>query len=172
MNLKGMKNLFPLFLFLTVTFHSAIAQNHKIDSLKHNLNLTSKGQRFDILYWLGYEYMDINNALAYTYLQEAETFLSYVTDSLKIVKLYRIEGQLLNRLTRHREAGVVLTKVLSISQRNQFASEVKIILNSLAISYTEMAQFENALIYHFESLKLRELGGNAAEISISLNNIG
>ena len=117
-----------------------------------------------------YAAIDENRALSIAF-QANEVALNY-SDSGRIVKSYRIIGQLLNRLARPKEAEDVLVKAAPIANRINDRSEFKVILNNLAGAYTIQAKYDKALEVNFQTLILREQDGDEAEISITLNNIG
>ncbi len=160
--------------FVCLLGYSASAQDsERIDSLKQ-LASQSKGiERFDVLYEVVFEYIekkDFESALHYIEIAQSEALKS--TDSLKIVKSYRVKAQILWRLNRIADAIDELKVALPISQRNRYTSENKIILNWIAVSYTFQANYDLALKYHFESLVLREKDGDHQEARETLNNIG
>jgi len=148
------------------------AQTQKIDSLSSLLSGSKGEQRFEILYNLGYEFIDIDNQEALNYADDAYQFAASFGDSLKMVKATRIKGSALRRMERISEAIDVSRTALVIARRNNYKEEVKILLNAIAIAYSLKAEYDKALEYHFQSLIVREREGNKAEISITRNNIG
>lgn len=65
-----------------------------------------------------------------------------------------------------------LTDVLSIAERNEFRQEIKFILNTLSLSYSDTPFTEVALEYSVRSLRLRQEDGDLKEIGTALNNVG
>jgi signal transduction histidine kinase/Tfp pilus assembly protein PilF len=141
-----------------------------LDSLLDLLNNSSAN--FDLLFAVSYEYVGSDNQKALEYVNEAYRVARNNRDSLQIVKACRIKSSALRRLDRLDEAILVAQEGLAIARRNNYETEVKLFLNSLAIAYTFKAEFDKALDLHFQSLLLREKEGNKSEISITLNNIG
>src|SRR5690606_20449965 len=78
------------------------------------------------------------------------------------------------RMGRFTEASEIALNVLPIAKRNNIVSEYESLLNSLAISYTFQAKYDQALKIHFQALTLREAKTDKDYVGISnsLNNIG
>ena len=144
----------------------------KIDSLKSLLGASSGTTKYDILFALAYEYSDVNDSLSLIYTDELYSLAHQMGDSSRIVKAGRIKAGQLRRLERLDEAIDVALNVLQIARRHNNLIEIKLLLNSLALSHTLMAEYDKALKYNFESLIAREAEGSKQEISIALNNIG
>ncbi|MEO7989518.1 MAG: tetratricopeptide repeat-containing sensor histidine kinase [Chryseolinea sp.] len=163
-----------LSIILSLAFHMVgQAQDKKeIDSLSTLLKEKLGIDRFEPLFNLSKNLMDVNNENALRYVDEAYELAEQNGDSLKIVMAGRLTSQIYRRLGRLSEAIVLLNEIKPIAKRNQFNDEYKSILNQFAIVYTFQANYDKALDYHFESLVLREKGGKLDEISMALNNIG
>lgn len=162
-----------LALLLVLSFSTATySQSEKIDSLESIVLSRSGLDKFDSQIELlrAYAAFDENKALA-TAIDANQVALKY-SDSSRIVKSYRIIGQLLNRLARPKEAEDVLLKAAPLARRINERNEYKVILSNLAGAYTIQAKYDKALEVNFETLILREQDLDEAEISITLNNIG
>jgi signal transduction histidine kinase len=151
--------------------------DQKIDSLKSELSQRKGLERFELLYDLVFEYLGKRDYLqSLTYTDQAREIAYQFGDSLRIVKTGRIKGQILHRLNREGDAIIEFQKILPVSKRNNFIneyrSEYKSIINSLAVAYSYQANYDKALQLHFECLELREKDGNPDDIGASLNNIG
>ena len=144
----------------------------RIDSLKSILGSSSGLTRYDILFELAYEYSDVNDSISLIYADELYSLALKKGDTSWIVKAGRIKSGELRRLERLEEAIRIAKDVLQIARRNNSTTEIKLLLNSLALSHTLMAEYDKALKYNFESLIIRESEGNKSDISIALNNIG
>jgi signal transduction histidine kinase len=164
-----LSSLLAICLLLTLNAH---AQNVKIDSLKNILGQKSKEEKFDVLYELGYQTIPINIQEALEYGSQAYDLAIELGDSLRIVKSVLIRGSALRRLERLDEAINVSIEGLGIAKRNNFAKEVKILLNSIAIAYSLKAEYDKALEFHYQSLVIREAEGDKFELSVTVNNIG
>lgn len=151
----------------------AIAQDqHKIDSLERLVEVQSEVNQIEPLIQLAIIHADRDNSLSITYIDRAFRLASETSDSAKIVRAGRLKGQLLRRADKVDESIDIFVKLLPTARRNNYISDYKIMLNSLALAYTLKADYDKALDYNFQSLVIREGEGNKAEISISLNNIG
>ena len=157
---------------LVLTLSSFAVHAQKIDSLKSLLGASSGITKYDILFALAYEYSDVNDSLSLIYTDELYSLAHQMGDSSRIVKAGRIKAGQLRRLERLDEAIDVALNVLQIARRHNNLIEIKLLLNSLALSHTLMAEYDKALKYNFESLIAREAEGSKQEISIALNNIG
>jgi signal transduction histidine kinase len=144
----------------------------KIDSLKLLLTTSSGLARYEVLFTLAYEYSDVNDSLSLVYAEDLFTLANEMGDSSLITKAGRIKAGELRRLERLNEAIQIAHDVLEIARRHNNLTEIKLLLNSLALSHTLMAQYDSALKYNFESLIIREKEGGKPDISIALNNIG
>lgn len=165
--------LFLLVLFLTLPLTDLDAQNStKVDSLRDLLANSTGRDRYELLHKLIPELFDVDNKTALIYAEEAFSIARQIGDSLQIVKSGRITGQIQRRLDDLSGSIDLLTSILPIARRNHFIEEEKKILNALAVTHTFRADYDEALRYHFESLKIREREGKQDEISIALNNIG
>jgi signal transduction histidine kinase len=144
----------------------------KVDSLENALSSASGVKKIDVLYQITYELIDVDNNKALEFANEGYTLAMASGDSLRIVQISRLLGSTLRRLERLDDAIDVSVKALRISRRNKFHSEVKILLNAIAIAYSLKADYDKALEFHYQSLIIREEEGDKLEISIALNNIG
>ncbi|MBI3482859.1 MAG: tetratricopeptide repeat protein [Bacteroidetes bacterium] len=93
-------------------------------------------------------------------------------DSSRIIRGGRIKSAELRRLEHIDDAIVMALYILRIARRHKDTTEIKSLLNSLGTSHILRGEYDQALRYQFESLVIREKGGNKKEISIILNNIG
>ena len=147
-------------------------QAQKIDSLKSLLTTSSGLVKYEVLFALAYEYSDVNDSLSLIYAEDLLLLANEMGDSSLITKAGRIKAGELRRVERIDEAILMAQEVLRIARRHNYQSEIKLLLNSLALSHTLMAQYDSALKYNFESLIIRETEGSKPDISIALNNIG
>ncbi len=164
-----------IYLFLLTGSGKVLSQTNpqpRVDSLKSVLAKSSEAQKFEILYVLAYELFDVDNQEALVYATEAFEKSYETGDSLKIVKGGRLKAQILRRVSLLDESISTLRRILPIAERNNITTELKYILNGLAICYTFKANYDSALDYNLRSLIIREREGNKAEISVTLNNIG
>ena len=157
---------------LAFIINSGFAQtNPKIDSL---LRIVDEGgiNQFEVLYALGYEYIDVDNNAALEFATKAYNIGNANADSIQIVRSTRIMGSAFRRLGKIQEAISISSQGLQIAQRNGFKEEEKILLNSIALAHTLQGEYDKALDFNFKSLVIREREGNKPQISIALNNIG
>jgi signal transduction histidine kinase len=160
-------------MLVALSLTNLCAQNSaKVDSLQRLLSSKIGTDRCSILYSLAYELFDVDNIAALAYAEESFKFAYQLGDSLQIVKSGRITGQIQRRVDDLNGSIDLLTSILPIAKRNHFIEEEKKILNALAVTHTFRAEYDQALKYHFESLKIRESEGRKDEISIAFNNIG
>ena len=148
------------------------ANCQKIDSLKTLLPKKTGIERAEILYNLAYEYVDFDYKLAQQFSMQAFSAAAVFGDSLLMVKAGRMYALALARDGKNESSTKWALKVLPIARRNSFERELKQILNRLGIDYTHFGRYDSALIYHFESLSLREKNGDAFEIGMTLGNVG
>ncbi|MEX1240729.1 MAG: tetratricopeptide repeat protein, partial [Cyclobacteriaceae bacterium] len=150
------------------------AQSDKVaDSLSALIQRATETEKFELVFQLGlnhYRKNDLNGALQQ--FQTAQSIAVEQGDSLQIVKSIRIKFQMLFRLDRAEEGLSELLYAFQIAKRNRFKDELELVINLLAITHTNQANYDKALEYHFQNLVLRENDGDHSEIRTSLNNIG
>lgn len=99
------------------------------------------------------------------YALQAGDSLNYTRAEYAIAYLYKNQGYA-------EEASEHYMNALKTARNNGYEDREKASLNGLALSYYSLAQYENSLKYHFESLALREKEGDKYDIVIAVNNIG
>lgn len=148
-------------------------QTTAIDSLKGLLNEREGIERFDLLYDIAFEYIELNDfEKSLMYVEEAQAVSAEYGDSLKMVKAGRVRSQILRRLDRTGETIAQFNKILPIAKRNGYTREYKFILNGLGLAYTLQSDYDKALECHFQVLIIREKEGDTKQIYETLNNIG
>jgi signal transduction histidine kinase/tetratricopeptide (TPR) repeat protein len=151
---------------------NALAQQKKIDSLQLVIRNSIGLEKYFSLTALARQYAGISdNATAYKVAVEARSLALQFGDTGKIVNSGRMVGQLLNRLSKAKEAETILLETLPIAKRHDRA-EYKNVLNNLALAYTVQAKYDQALDLNFRTLILREEDKEEQEMNVSLNNIG
>lgn len=162
--------LLCLFIF---TSHSLCAQPDKLDSILLVIDKTSDIDKYDALIDLILVYSEDNkNSESLQIINYANGIALKLGDTAKIVKAARITGQLLVRLSRIKEAEVILLKTLAIAERNDLVNEHVRILNSLANAYTYQAKYDKALLLNLTCITMLENEGDLRRLSISLSNVG
>ncbi len=152
---------------------SAQAQDlDRIDSLKSALRTAPRNARFELHFALFREYLSVDRDQAFAQVSTALDLALKSGDSLNIVKASNGKGFIFRDEGNLRGAIKTFEYGLAIAKRNQFANQVKYLLNNLALAHTLSASYDQALNYHFESLKIREGEGNPSEITVAFNNIG
>jgi len=151
-------------------------ENSKIDSIE-KIMPTLKGQiKFDALRDLFSLYNQFDYNRSFEVSTEALKTAKETGDSLLIIRSYRMNGYALMNLAKNPQAIEVFQKALDLAASDKSNSKVKdqikFILNSIALAYTDMGNYPKALDFHFKSLVIREAEGNKLDISIALNNIG
>jgi tetratricopeptide (TPR) repeat protein len=148
------------------------SQSEKIDSLLNIVQKKSGIDKFDPLIDIVRLYGKIDNKEALKYAQEAQRIAYENGDSLKIVMVSRMVGQLFNRLSLNSKAEEELLRALQISLRNNLQDEQSAILRNLAIAYTYQAKYDKALKINFQALIICENKKDYEEKAILLSNIG
>jgi tetratricopeptide (TPR) repeat protein len=113
---------------------------------------------------------DIDEALACA--KKAKSIALNQQDTARIVHSSRLIGQLYNRQGHVTIAIEELAPLVSIAEKNNFKDELKKILNSLAISFNNLGEYDRALDYHLKSLSYKVKDNDEKGIAVSLNNIG
>jgi signal transduction histidine kinase len=171
------QNFFKLLTLITLSFSFLVQEaegqeQSKIDSLKQVLTSVEGKSKYEVLFGLFVQHLDKDNQEALKYARESLVQATLIGDSLSIVKANRAEGYALGKIGQNDEGIRVFIRALKIAERNNYADQVKFLLNNIALAYTYQANYDKALDFHFKSLVIREAGGNKSEISITKNNIG
>lgn len=149
------------------------SQDHtKIDSLKKLVSETKDSIQFEIYFDLLRRTLQVDKDEAFGYGEKALQNAIQRGDSLGMAKSYLALGTIKRSTSELRSAIKYLTNGLGITNRNNFIPQQTYILNTLALAYTDMANYDKALEYHFQSLAIREKAGNLEDIGVALNNIG
>ncbi len=151
-------------------------ERNRIDSLER-IAPTLKGQiKFEVLKDLFSLYNQFDYNKSFSVSLEALNTAKETGDSLLIIRSYRMNGYALMNLVKNKQAIEVFQKALDIAESDKgnekIKEQIKYILNSIALAYTDIGNYPKALDFHFRSLVLREEENNKLDVSISLNNIG
>jgi tetratricopeptide (TPR) repeat protein len=169
-------HIFSLILLGSMTGTALGQDSNKIDSLKKRLQGLGGIERFETLKQLFYLYSSYDYSKMYEVSEDALNTALKGTDSLLIIKAYRMNGNALTQLTDNVRAISMFKRGLEIVERNssdpKTKDQEKYILNSIALSYLELGNYSKALDYNYLSLAIREKEENEQEVSISLNNLG
>lgn len=152
-------------------------ESRTIDSLKKVLPKTQGRDRFETLYALFRNHLNVDNNMALEYAKEAYGEGKKTGDTLIIIKGLHARAHCLRMVNDYGGAIDDYLNVLAIARRNQdrgpkYKDQLKFILNSLVQAYNALGVYDLALQYSFESLKIREEEGDPGEISTASNNIG
>ena len=136
----------PGVIFLLVLSISTYAQNQpKIDSLKRLLENQIGTERWNALFELGYEYIDVNNQIGLMYGEQAFKIAKENGDSLKIVNAGILKASALRRMGKLDSAILTYSEIIYIAKRNNFIKELNFILNGAVLSYNLTSQYDKAL---------------------------
>lgn len=158
---------------LLFCFNGGYSQvSKRIDSLRRELHFAKDSIKFKVLYELFKANINIDRDSALHYADQSLSQAIEVGDSLMIVRAYLARGNMSREKSYFRQSLNDLKSGLEIAKRNGFRDQTMYHLNNIAITYTRMANYELALDYHLQSLRLREEEGNPVAISVALGNIG
>jgi len=144
---------------------------HYFDSLEKALEDANHKDRFGMQLQLFGNYLYSDSGKAVFYLNKCLGQAAVSGDSLWIVQSSNGKGWMLRNRGDLKESIRTFEYALEIAKRNNFKTQVKYLLNQLALSYTESASYDKALHYNLESLRVREIEGDSTDISIALSNI-
>ncbi|MEX1240725.1 MAG: tetratricopeptide repeat protein [Cyclobacteriaceae bacterium] len=165
------KTLVTICLVFTFLFSSGQKSDVQIDSLRGLLRHKSGPDRVDIFFELSFNQVEINNDTALRYGLEGYRLAIKLNDSLRIVRTGMVTASALRRLQRIDSSIVVYHAILPLAEKKGYTEELALLLNSLGIAYTYKAQYDRALNYYFESLRLRESVANKRSKIPVLENI-
>ncbi|NJN41115.1 MAG: sensor histidine kinase [Flammeovirgaceae bacterium] len=150
---------------------------NEIDSLKNLAKNSRDSVQFEVYFELLRRTVQSDKNQAFGFAEMALENSRYRGDSLGMVRSYSAMG-IIKRSTAELKLAIgYLKSGLEITSRNKYISskyvnQQKYILNALAGTYTDMANYDKALEYHFESLAIRELERNLEDLGVAYNNIG
>lgn len=150
------------------------AEADTIDSLKNLLPGSQGAYRVEILKALGYAYIiiDNNNIQAKKYGYEAYKIANSISDSSLIVKTGVLLASSLRRTEAIDSAIQVYKSIELIARKKNLTDDLKVLLNSLGLSYALTAQYDKAIPVLFETLELRKKSNRKDEVEIAHTNIG
>jgi tetratricopeptide (TPR) repeat protein len=177
---KIMKYLALCFLFLIQVESNAQQGKNKqnrIDSLKRQLLSTAGKDRLAIISELNLAFRDSLYEVALEYASEYYKLAFTLGDSIGTVNAGRMRAYFLVSLGKNEEAVQVLTMILGTARRNQqkypeLNNQLKFTLNNMGLAYLYLGNYDKALDFHYQSLKMREEEGDKTAIRNSYNNIG
>ncbi|CAN5342131.1 hypothetical protein BH09BAC3_BH09BAC3_07840 [soil metagenome] len=162
-----------ILLLMSAVLSVAVGQNEeKIDSLKRALKRVDGKGVYEIEFDLFVEYRDHDYDEALDHITKAINLARDLGDSLAIVQSANAQGFLLGTYGHPSDAIKIFEYGLKIARLKHYDKMTIFILNNLALSYTLKADYDRALEYNFESLKIREAEGDKEMISVAYNNIG
>jgi len=166
-------NSLILFFIFANIFNSAAQQNMLADSvLKLYQKSTSDTNRIALLNKLAVIYNNKSIDSAYKYSSLAVELVTKSTVSQQSAKALNTFGVLSLRLEKFNQAKQSLAYSLSMYVELKDTVGTSLVLNNLGNYYRGQGHFDVALNLLLESLKLKQLKGNLAEIASSHNNIG
>jgi tetratricopeptide (TPR) repeat protein len=176
----AMVSRWKMILFILVLPFSdkpALSQNndtfvHKVDSLKSALVISRGVDKYKILDQLAFEYVASFDTMALQYATEAFKMSWEFGDSARIVKSGRYKAMAFSDLSEFDSAIVLSQILLPIARRNNYLTEMKYVLNLLALAHTFKAEYDKALAYNFESLELRKKHEDKFSVAVALGNTG
>lgn len=137
--------------------------------LEANDNPSNKALVYMNLF-IAYRLNDLDSAILFA--QEAENNARAAGDSLVVVRAKYAMGWGAEQKGLYDQAMYQYKTALSIARSQGFKDREKVLLNNLGIVSYLIGNYDDALEFHFQSLRLREQIGNELEIATSNNNIG
>ncbi|MCB0491019.1 MAG: tetratricopeptide repeat protein [Cyclobacteriaceae bacterium] len=162
-------------LFITIIilpFGYLLSQNDKINLLKHHNGSVEDSLAYEVLFNQFKKHLNSNFDSAYYFANELCMTSLRIGDSLKIVRAYHARGDMQMERGEINSGIEDMELALAVANRNKYDDRAKYILNNLAIAFTYKGNFDQALKYNFESLKIRERDKSLGEIGVANNNIG
>jgi tetratricopeptide (TPR) repeat protein len=163
--------LIAISVFLVAPHILCYSNNRAIDSLRTCLKTAEGARRFDVLFELMFEYIDINDSIALTVANEAMEYTATV-DSIKLVKIGRLRGQILAALGRYKEALTCLYRTLPLARQIKAVREEGLICHTVGVCYTMRGDYQNGLLSNRKAINSFTLAGDSARILSTLHNIG
>lgn len=159
-----------ILLLIVLVFVAVPAQSQKIDSLKTLLKGKMSHERIDILYDLSYSLIEVDNDQALQYALEGYNISTKRNDSLRIVRTGLVAASALRRLQKIDSSIHIYHPILSIAEKNNYITELSLILNAMGIAYSQEAKYDSALECYFRALEIRRSTGHThSEIPVLIN---
>jgi tetratricopeptide (TPR) repeat protein len=159
-------------LFFSVFLLPLFTVSQNLDSLKARVNAAPEKERFEMILSYMRSLLAKDPQLAFTISPYAIEYAEKKGDSLMITKSLFAKGHIYRVMDRYKDGLIYLHAAYGIAKRNNYKEEFDRILNSLALSYSVLGNFDTSLQYHFEALRFNSNGERIENLSITFNNIG
>ena len=143
-----------------------------IDSLNHLLKNKAGADRIGPMFQLAFEYINKDNVAALRILEELDQMSTLCGDSLWIVRIKRVKGQILYLLERTVQSEEVLMYALKVALRRNLLTERLYIEHTLGKIKLFNGKYDDALKTYFNVLELAEETGDEDDKAIAFNSIG
>ncbi|MGB5927738.1 MAG: tetratricopeptide repeat protein, partial [Cyclobacteriaceae bacterium] len=158
---------------LTLSCYSTASQNPAIDSLKQGLaNADTDSMQTVFCNELAWEYAYTSPDSGLYYAQGAKKIARHRQDQYNLAIAHGMEGINLDMLGRHDKAMHAYLASLDIWKELGDITQQSVILNNIAIIYTQREEYNKSLPYMQQVLKLDRQMGNKLNEAGSLVNIG
>jgi len=157
-----------LFLFSTLLF----SNNAELDSLKHNIKISTGTDKVDAINLLSKAYWEIDPEITMEYCNEAMKLALKIGYEKGRAKAISNIGGGYYYLGDFEQAIKYFKESLEIRLKIGDKMEIITALNNIAIVYEDMNQYNNALEYYHRSLEIEEKIKNKDGIAGVLCNIG
>lgn len=156
-----------------VAQHQTLQQNARsVDSLKNIVASSVGNEKGEALYFLSFAYIFSDLKQAKIAASEGVNLGLTLKDTAVIVSNGRILASAYRRLEIIDSALLLYDQLIPLARRAKLDDDLKILLNSAALTLTMTADYDEALALYFESLKMRQDAGDSAGIATTLHNIG
>jgi tetratricopeptide (TPR) repeat protein len=161
-----------LLVFFMCVGAPAVGQSHKLDSLKALLPGKSDKEMSDLYMGLCYGHFDIDHTLALFYGHKLLLLSLKMEDTLRIVKAIRLKAHAHRRLENMDSSNILNVGILPLARKLPDSKELLYLSMALGVGFMWTAEYDRALEYNFEALRLAKRFNSNEDLGPILNNIG
>lgn len=158
--------LLLLFLFVSIC---AFSQQETIDSLENKLEKARGDSKIEILEKLSNLYMAESPQKALETAHKAYYYATYTDNSSLLADTYCNLGSLLFQTSSFDSANYYFRLALKTCETNEQSAKV---LDNLGVLYKDLSNYDSALVFHNQALRLQQTLGNRDEVATCYKNIG
>lgn len=148
---------------------SVFAQQKAIDSLENKLEKARGDSKIELMVELSNLYMTDSPQKAIETAHKAYYYATYTDNSSLLSNTYCNLGRLHFQTSSFDSANYYLRLALKTCETNEQSAEI---LDNLGVLYKDLSNYDSALVFHNQALRLQQTLGNRDEVATCYKNIG
>lgn len=160
---------YRLVLLFSLISICVFSQKKEIDSLENQLEKARGDSKIEILVELSNLYMADSPQKAMETAHKAYYYATYTDNSSLLSSTYGNLGKLHFQTSSFDSANQYLRLALKTCETNEQSAEI---LDNLGVLYKDLSNYDSALVFHNQALRLQQTLGNREEVATCYKNIG